>query len=124
MHCSLPGTPTAQSPHSVTPLNLPPGKELGIALQAAGDSVDAIASFQRGAVALDPRDAAFHHSLATALHQTGDVDSAVASFRHAIELHAGYAEAHHGLALSLYDARCTHRDINSSITSLRRAIEN
>jgi serine/threonine-protein kinase len=57
--------------------------------------------FFTAALALRPRSAVAHYNLGVALHGRGQVDEAVAEFRHAIRLDRGCFEAHDNLGNAL-----------------------
>ena len=50
-----------------------------------------------------------HYNLGVDLHETGQLDEAIAKFRHAIELRPNLVDAHHILGTALYEKRQTER---------------
>lgn len=73
---------------------------LGLINDQAGIHPIAVALIRK-AIAIDPDQASFHHSLGGALLTQGKVDDAIASFRRAIALDPGQAKARTGLGNAL-----------------------
>src|SRR5262249_39841577 len=65
---------------------------LGRVRHARGDR-DAAIDFARKALSLDPKLAAAHNDLGIFLQTQGQLEEAEASYRHAIDLNGGFAEA-------------------------------
>jgi predicted O-linked N-acetylglucosamine transferase (SPINDLY family) len=86
----------ARRPDQADALNL-----LGVIHSQSGRHDEAVASLAR-ACAVDPRVAAFHSNLGTALLEGRRLEEAEASFREAVELDRAFADAHAGLAKTLW----------------------
>lgn len=90
-------------------------KLLGTALGAQGK--DALFALGKAAGLL-PDDVDVHNNLGNALHELGQYDGAVASYRRAIEIRPDYAEAHSNLGLALQDLA----QFDAAVTSYQRAL--
>ena len=66
-----------------------------------GEQWKSAVSFFEDALKLDPRRADAQNGLGVARGRLGDQSGSLAAFRSAIEIDAGYAEAHYNLALCL-----------------------
>jgi tetratricopeptide (TPR) repeat protein len=71
------------------------------------------------AIELNPKSAAAHNNLGTALRDSKDLPGAVAAFKKAVELHPKSAAAHSNLGTALRDST----DLPGSVTAYKKAIE-
>jgi hypothetical protein len=91
---------------------------LGAALIAQGQIVEATACFQR-VRELNPASAEVHFNLAGALRKQGRLDEAAAAFRQALQLRPDYADAHDGLGNVLQD----QGQLDDAVACYRRALD-
>jgi tetratricopeptide (TPR) repeat protein len=92
-------------------------KDLGIALQAAGDRAGAMAEF-REAIRLNPNRADAHFELARALLAAGDRSGGIAEMRWAMRLGPGAPEDHFALGNALAD----QGSLEDSLPAYREAV--
>jgi serine/threonine protein kinase/Flp pilus assembly protein TadD len=92
--------------------------ELGNALTAAGQPIEAVPYF-RAALALRPRNCGAQYSLALALHNARDLPGAVAGYQRAIDINPQYGAAALGLGVALRQIG----DFAAAIAACQRAID-
>jgi hypothetical protein len=79
-----------------------PRKNLGVALDQAGKSDEAIAQYLE-AIRIEPHSAVTYANLGTALYESGRKADAIACYRTALRYSPGLAEAHLNLGIALED---------------------
>lgn len=91
---------------------------LGVALKARGQLVDALVRYRR-ALEIKPDFLEAHYNLGNALRDVGQLDNAVASYRRALEIKPDYIEAHNNLG----NALSSLGQFDDAAASFRRVLE-
>jgi len=91
---------------------------LGVLQHQRGETHEAIALINE-ALAIAPKQAAYHYNLAEAYRAAGNLAEAVRGYRHAIDLEPRFADAHFNLGNAFFE----HGDLPAAAACYRRARE-